>query len=426
MVVQLQLINYILDKQDFSFIIKENITRDYFPNFSAEFDFIQKHYKNYNQVPDKVTFLNVFPDFELIEVTESLTYLLNELYQEKNENYLVKTFNKVKDLLVSGKTEEALDVFTKSSENITTNKRLEAVNILTDDSRYDTYLDKCTNFNKYYLSTGFPEIDDALGGGIDRINSYFVISARPGVGKTLVLIKFASAAVKAGLKVGLYEGEMSVDKIAGRYDSMISHISNGAITHGNVEVANQYKSYLDELKNSEGEFYVLTRDMVGSNKVTVDTLEAFVEKYDLDILLVDQISLLDVYGRAKSYEAAEIISKELKSLQTRKQIPLVVASQQNRKAVEEDKAIGVENLAMSDRIGADATEIISLTKNETGDILKITIIKARDGAKRYNFKYEINFDKGSFTYIPDENEGKLEDPIEDNLNLDNNYGEDIF
>ena len=187
---------------------------------------------------------------------------------------------------------------------------------------------------------------------------------------------------------------------------MISHISNGAITHGNVEVANQYKSYLDELKNSDGEFYVLTRDMVGSNKVTVDTLEAFVEKYNLDILLVDQISLLDVYGRAKSYEAAETISKELKSLQTRKQIPLVVASQQNRKAVEEDKSIGVENLAMSDRIGADATEIISLTKNE--DILKIDIIKARDGAKKYQFKYEIDFDKGRFNYIPDGEEPRRE------------------
>ena len=124
MIVQLQLINYILDKHDFSFIIKENITKEYFPNFSAEFDFIQKHYKTYGQVPDKVTFLNSFPDFELLDVTESLTYLLNELYQEKNENYLVKTFNRVKDLLVSGKTDEALDVFTKSSENITVNKRL--------------------------------------------------------------------------------------------------------------------------------------------------------------------------------------------------------------------------------------------------------------------------------------------------------------
>ena len=423
MVTQLQLLNWILENKDFSFIIKEDISKDYFPNFSAEFDFIQKHYKEYGQVPDKLTFVNAFPDFEITTVTESLPYLLNELYQEKNENYLVKTFNKVKDLLVAGKTEEALDLFSKSSENITSNKRLEAVNILKDDSRYDTYLDKCTNFSKYYLSTGFPEIDDALGGGIDRVNSYFVISARPGVGKTLVLIKFAAAAVKAGLKVGLYEGEMSVDKIAGRYDSMISHISNGSITHGNIEIANQYKTYLDELKNSEGEFYVLTRDMVGSNKVTVDTLEAFIEKYNLDVLLVDQVSLLDIHGRAKSYEAAELISKELKSLQTRKQIPLVVASQQNRKAVEDDKPIGVENLALSDRIGADATEIISLTKND--DILKIDIIKARDGAKKYSFKYEINFDKGSFVYIADGNTAPKQTEPEDDYVRDES-GEIVF
>ena len=83
-----------------------------------------------------------------------------------------------------------------------------------------------------------------------------------------------------------------------------------------------------------------------------------------------------------------------------------MASQQNRKAVEEDKTIGVENLALADRIGQDASEIISLTKNE--DILKIDIIKARDGAKKYQFKYEIDFDKGRFNYIPDGEEPRRE------------------
>ena len=418
MITQLQILNYILKQKDISFIIKENITSEYFPNFRNEFGYIMTHYKTYGVVPDVTTFLNVFPDFEVIEVNESLSFLLGELYKEKNENYLVNTFNKVKDLLVSGKSEEAINIFSNAAQNITTNKRLEAVNILQDTSRYDLYLDKCNNFNKYYIPTGFKELDEALGGGIDRINSYFIISARPGVGKTLVLVKFAMAALNLGLKVGFYEGEMSVDKIAGRFDSMTSHISNGAINHGNIEIANQYRTYLDELKETKGEFYILTRDMVGSNKVTVNVLESFVEKYDLDILFVDQVSLLDVYGKHKSYEAAEEISKELKSLQTRKQIPIVVASQQNRKAIEEDKQAGVENLALSDRLGQDASEVICLTKKD--NILQINIAKARDGASKYEFKYEIDFDKGRFSYIPDGDDEERE-PIPHEID-----GEEVF
>lgn len=400
MIVQLQILNYILSSKDFSFIIQNNIDAYYFPNFKSEFTFILNHYKKYNQTPDLTSFLNVFPDFEVIEVTENLNYLLSELFKEKSEGFIISTFNKVSDLLSKGKSEEAFNVFSEASQNINTNKRLEAVDILNDTTRYDSYIDKCNNFNQYYLSTGFKELDDSLGGGIDRLNSYFVVSARPGIGKTLVLIKFASAAVASGLRVGFYEGEMTVDKVAGRYDTLRSHISNGAITHGNVGVANQYKTYLDSLKDSEGKFYILTRDMVNDNKVTVDVLESFVDKYNLDILFIDQLSLLDTYGKfSRSFEQAADISKQLKNLQVRRHIPLVVASQQNRNAAEDGKIAGTENLSLSDRIGQDASEVISLTKKE--NILQIDIAKARDGAKKYQLKYEVDFDKGRFTYIQD-------------------------
>lgn len=330
---------------------------------------------------------------------------------------------------MAGKSDEAINLFSGASQKISSGKRLDAINILQDTSRYDSYLDKCNNFDKYYLSTGFRELDDSLGGGIDRLNSYFVISARPGIGKTLVMVKFAAAAVAKGLKVGFYEGEMTVDKIAGRFDSITSHISNGSINHGNIGVANQYKLYLDSLKDQDGQFYILTRDMIDGNKVTVDTLNSFIDKYNLDILFVDQLSLLDArnkYGRA--FEQAAEISKDLKNLQVRKHIPIIVASQQNRLAIEEGKVAGTENLSLSDRIGQDSTEVICLSKNE--NILKIDIAKARDGAKKYQLKYEIDFDKGVFTYIPDEDEVEQDGQEQQEINYtpreDSTEYEDVF
>ena len=108
--IQLQVINKILATQDFSFIIQNNIDSSYFPNLTKEFVFINKHYFTYGKVPDTVTFLKSFPDFEIIEVNEPVAYLVNELYREYNESFFASTFNKIKSLLLSGKTDEAMNL----------------------------------------------------------------------------------------------------------------------------------------------------------------------------------------------------------------------------------------------------------------------------------------------------------------------------
>ena len=318
MLTQLQILNLLLNKKDTSLL--SILDSKQFSQYKNEFNFISNHYKQYQQIPDIQSFLKVFPDFEVIQVTESKEYLLKTLNNEYNEEFLAKTFNNIRDLLLKGKTEDAMTVLSKAASKADSSKQFEALDILTDISRYDEYIDKCNNFEDHFVSTGFKELDASFGGGIDRDNAYFVISARPGVGKTLVMVKFIAAAVQKGLRVGLYEGEMTANKIAGRFDTMISHISNSAINHGGSHVANKYKTYLEELrKNTKGDFFVLTRDMIREDKMTVDVLRSFVDKYELDMLFVDQISLLDSTSwSSKSFEQVAEISRDLKKLQVQK------------------------------------------------------------------------------------------------------------
>ena len=96
MLTQLQVLNLILDKKDYSIISENNLTKEYFPQMSSEFLYIVNHHNKYGQVPDLETFLKSFPSFEVISVTESTDYLINELYREKNESYLASTFNQVR------------------------------------------------------------------------------------------------------------------------------------------------------------------------------------------------------------------------------------------------------------------------------------------------------------------------------------------
>ena len=428
MLTQLQILNLLLNKKDTSLL--SILDSKQFSQYKNEFNFISNHYKQYQQIPDIQSFLKVFPDFEVIQVTESKEYLLKTLNNEYNEEFLAKTFNSIRDLLLKGKTEDAMTVLSKAASKADSSKQFEALDILTDISRYDEYIDKCNNFEDHFVSTGFKELDASFGGGIDRDNAYFVISARPGVGKTLVMIKFITAAVQKGLRVGLYEGEMTANKIAGRFDTMISHISNSAINHGGSHVANKYKTYLEELrKNTKGDFFVLTRDMIREDKMTVDVLRSFVDKYELDMLFVDQISLLDSTSwSSKSFEQVAEISRDLKKLQVQKHIPIVVASQQNRDKIEEGSFAGTQNISMSDRIGQDATEVIYISKKD--NIMTFNIAKARDGCKKYTMSYDVNIDKGEFTYIPDEDDlqesNKVFTPSTEFTQDDSFIGDDVY
>ena len=404
MLTQVQVLNKILSEKDYSIISENNLTKEHFPKYVSEFNFILNHYKKYNQVPDVETFVKNFPSFEIFNVNESTEYLVNELYKERTDNYLANTFNKIRDLIINGKTDEAMNVLSTASTKAYENKKLEAVDILEDISRYDIYVDKTQDFAKYYITTGFKELDASFGGGIDRRNAYFVVSARAGYGKTLVMIKMAAAAAEKGLRVGFYEGEMSLDKIGNRLDSIMSHISNSSINLGKVEIANTYKVFLENLKdNHNGNLFVLTRDMVPDNRVTVDVLRAFVEKYNLEMLFVDQISLLDDSHYAKqTFDQAANISKDLKNLQVQKHIPIVLASQQNRTSIEEGKYAGTQNLSLSDRIGQDATDVVFLNKEDS--VMTFNIAKARDGCKQNVLTYQVNFNNCEWVYLPQEDD----------------------
>ena len=405
MLVQLQILNLILATKSISIILDNGLTVDYFPNFRNEFNFIYNHYKTYNQVPDLETFIKSFPDFEVLQVNESVDYLIDELYRGKNENFLADTFNKIRDLLIKGDTDAAMDLLSKSADKASESKHLDAVDILSDTSRYDEYLDKCSNLTNYYVTTGFKELDQILGGW-DRKNEYATIIARSGQGKSWCLLKSIVAAASRGLTVGLYSGEIELNKVSFRMDTLMSHISNTKIIRGNVDVGVQYKNYLDNLKNNhKGKIYVLTPDMINEDP-TVDTLTSFVEKYNLDVLYVDQQTLLTDRNKARtSFEKAANISKDIKMLQVRKHIPIITVTQQNRTFVEDNSFAGTEHIGQSDRIGQDSTTILGVSQKD--GIMTLHIIKARDGGTGKTLNYSIDLDTGKFEYIQEE--GELEE-----------------
>ena len=421
--IQLQFLNYLLKTKDSSILLVNNLNEDFFSDYKNEYNFIINHLREYGNIPDSITFLNNFPSFDIIEVSESPDFLIDKLYEDKNTRVLASIFNKIKKYLMEGDIDKAMELYTSPPPLVLKAKHIDAVDILTNTDRYEAYLQRCENFDKFYVKTGFKELDEIIGGW-DREEELATIVARSNQGKSWILFKCAVAAVEQGLNVGIYSGEMSERKVGYRIDTLISNISNSSITKGDRQIQNEYKKHLDSLPSKyKGCLKVLTPNMI-DGPAGVTSLRAFIEKENLDILFIDQHSLLEDDRHAKNpVEKASNISRDLKNLQVIKKVPIISVSQQNRNSTED--GVGLEHVAQSDRIAQDSTIVIFFEQKD--GIMTMHLIKSRDSVNMKDLKYSIDLNKGLFIYIPEEDNAIDGQGVQDlRKEFEEDEDEDIF
>ena len=421
--IQLQFLNYLLKTKDSSILLVNNLNEDFFSDYKNEYNFIINHLREYGNIPDSITFLNNFPSFDIIEVSESPDFLIDKLYEDKNTRVLASIFNKIKKYLMEGDIDKAMELYTSSTDVVLKAKHIDAVDILTNTDRYEAYLQRCENFDKFYVKTGFKELAEIIGGW-DREEELATIVARSNQGKSWILFKCAVAAVEQGLNVGIYSGEMSERKVGYRIDTLISNISNSSITKGDRQIQNEYKKHLDSLPSKyKGCLKVLTPNMI-DGPAGVTSLRAFIEKENLDILFIDQHSLLEDDRHAKNpVEKASNISRDLKNLQVIKKVPIISVSQQNRNSTE--NGVGLEHVAQSDRIAQDSTIVIFCEQKD--GIMTMHLIKSRDSVNMKDLKYSIDLNKGLFIYIPEEDNAIDGQGVQDlRKEFEEDEDEDIF
>ena len=422
--IQLQVLNYLLDTKDVPFISQNELNVEYFSEYPKEYLFIENHLKEYNTIPDKETFIAKFPDFPVIKVNEQAEHLLSELQNDRNKRKLAGIFNNVRTLLMNNDIDKAIKLF-QDAQNIGNTQTVKCVDLVKDTSRYDEYVAKTQDFNQYYVTTGFKELDDIIGGW-DRNEELATIVARTNVGKSWVILKCAVEACKVGLNVGIYSGEMSESKVGYRFDTLLGHISNGALTHGSEKIMIDYKKYIDELPSLvKGSLKVLTPSKI-NGLAGVNALRNFIERENLDILFVDQRSLLIDDRRARNpVEIASNISMDLKTLQVMKKIPIITVSQQNRTINESGQ--DTTQIAQSDRIGQDSTIVLFLDRDKSDKtIMKMTLGKSRDSENGVSLSYKVDLNRGEFVYIGSDLEDEQEDNSKSSGDEFDNDGEDVF
>ena len=397
--VSLQILNKIISTKDISIITDNNLTIDYFLEYEDEYSFIKEHFDNYKNVPDTETFINKFPDFELLEVTESDRYLVDAIREEYLYSKSVPVIKKAAELLKSD-SNEASRYLQSELVNLTPNYTTPYVDIIHSNSRVEMFEDKSNNKDKWFIPTGFEELDDIIYGW-QCGEEFVVIFARTGIGKSWVLVKTVQHAWEIGKNVGYVSPEMSADKIGYRFDTLNNHFSNMALVRGDKSKVSidEYRQYNEKLAEHNNSILVST-PMDFNKQVTVGKLRTFVQANNLDMLAIDGITYMtdERYKRGDNKTTSLTnISEDLMALSCELKIPILVVVQSNRGGTEKDTP-DLEDIRDSDGIAHNATKVISLNQKEEALVMKIK--KNRDGKIGDKLTYLWDIDLGEFTWMP--------------------------
>lgn len=394
--VELQILSKIIKDKSISLLTLNNITDDYFVTYSEEYNFIKAHLEQYGNVPDKETFQSKFPDFQIVEVSETDKYLVDTFNEEHLYGIAVPVVQKIADLMQTD-SREAIEYLHTKLDSLKVKSAVMGTDIISQARiRYEQWEERRNNPEKFTISTGFHELDNILGGW-QRGEELVVVFARTGQGKTWITMQTLRHAWKCGYRVGLIEPEMSDSKTGYRFDTLNSHLSNKAMMRG-FDLP-EYQDYIHELEQHSNPFFVVSPKEFNRN-ITVSKLKSFVATNNIEVLGIDGISYLTDERRQRGDNRTTQltnISEDLMDLSIEFGIPVIVVAQSNREGAKDDEAPGLENIRDSDGIAFNAS--IALSVKQKDSRVELNLRKNRNGEKGSKLSYMWDIDTGKFTYV---------------------------
>jgi circadian clock protein KaiC len=126
-----------------------------------------------------------------------------------------------------------------------------------------------TDFDRFTVTSGIPELDDLLGGGVQRGSSTLLIGPT-GTGKSLFALQFVDAALKRGEKAAIFVFDEELGLLFSRTKALGIDLQ-GYLSKGLIHI-----EQLDAAELSPGEFAQRVRDHVS--------------KFDAKVVVIDSVN----------------------------------------------------------------------------------------------------------------------------------------
>lgn len=428
------------EKVLFKFLVERNsimskIGRYIYPDLFEEKSFkvivslCIKFYEKYSKVPSKEEMLissnkafvecvqtaySLIEDIDITKIDENV--FLTEVEQYIKEDMATRAVISIADKISKNQIEpdKIVDEFEKVS----------SIRVLNEGcfdiyENIDDWIVRLTR-GEERLPTGFKDIDENIGGGLFSSGKCVgVITAPPNMGKSIMLGNLATNAARMGKNVMIITLEMSEDVYAKRIYSDLYNMDISTIHMETDELR-------EKIKNKKyGKIYI--KEFPPAT-MTVDNLDGYVETEikngkNIDLLVIDYLTLLYAKGAENSNENGKIITRKLRALTYKYNFPIWTACQINRDGMGNDKP-EMKYIAESIAIAAEADLIISLWRKEEDSVMNVMrawFLKSRFGRNDFGIKFHFNHESLRFEDMkegsePSQNETQVEEDDNGGIN----------
>jgi len=397
--------------KDFYLQICSLVKPEYFeyPIHSNFYKAIKDYYEEYHSIPK---------DLHLLECIKSFKGVSEDLSDYDDEIHRINTM----DASCIGHTDFFLDLIEKFAQRTAMKDAItNSIGLLKDDrigeietlvrdalsinrnvdlghayfsgvlERFERSL-KDTKGNRFSLV--FDTLNQELEGGLSAKELAMVV-APPGVGKSLYLVNQGVAALMQNKKVLYISLEMSEDKIAARFDSVMTLISQKNLKNSLGMLQKRLGLFNEKFPDSQLMIKEFPTGLANINDIRSLLVQLHnYEEFIPDVILVDYLELLrPTRDGLAEYQAQQRISEELRGLAVESNVLVWTATQTNRQG----RAVKlITDSELADAYGKIRTCDYAISLNQSEEEfddgqMRCYVMKSRNGKQRFVVPLSIDY-----------------------------------
>ena len=296
-----------------------------------------------------------------------------------------------------------IDIRNKYLNEITDIKPFDLKDITTTDQVDDEYSSILNYDWRHQIPTGFEAIDEIIGGF--RNACFYAIAGVPGVGKSTFMLNIMQNIAQQGKRVLFACLEMPYREIQNKFISMLTEISTNKLTGFNHRATVEGEA--TSLATARGMVKDYDINYIGSNGLHVQDMADKIEFLGgVNIVFIDYLQLIKASAGKTRYEQITHISRDLKSISMKYNIPVITIASINRAmAQRQDKHPVLSDFRDSGNIEYDLDCAILLHRPSQFDpdtdesYAELNIAKNRYGKSNIEFTMDWLPDKAKFDNI---------------------------
>lgn len=197
---------------------------------------------------------------------------------------------------------------------------------------------KDTLITQARISTGIPELDAMIGGGLSR-QELLLFTANSGGGKSMNMLNLAKNLLLQGYNGVYISLEMAEGVVTKRMDSMISHVGQENLLKEMTSVAAE----IEKVGASAGKFYV---KRMPENRTNINHIRSYIEQlrqstgFTPDFIVIDYLDIMTSthsISLENLFVKDKYVTEEVRSLGFDFDCMMISASQLGRGAIEAEK-----------------------------------------------------------------------------------------